>query len=191
MHEEAKLKLEEKGIPYKKRRARKLTKSDYINFDYIIGMDEQNIQNIYKICDGDDKQKVHKLLDYTDEPRDIADPWYTGNFSKAYDDILKGCTALLKYIKEKYNFNYEKDYSKEELVSLIYEDIKKYAAITPSDGKIVEYFALGSKIIDIRVWISDMYNIELEDEDAIPRLKEYYKDLEEYIYRFKKPEIAE
>ena len=69
--------------------------------------------------------------------------------------------------------------------------MKKYAAITPSVGKIVEYFALGSKIIDIRVWISDMYNIELEDEDAIPRLKEYYKDLEEYIYRFKKPEIAE
>lgn len=69
-------------------------------FDYIIGMDEQNIQDIYKICDGDYKQKVHKLLYYTDEPRDIADPWYTGNFSKAYDDILKGCTALLKYIKK-------------------------------------------------------------------------------------------
>lgn len=186
MHEEAKLKLEEKGIPYKRRRARRLAKSDYINFDYIIGMDEQNIQNIYKICDEDEKQKVHKLLDYTDKPRDIADPWYTGNFSKAYDDILKGCTALLKYIKEKHNLNYDKDYSKEELVSLIYEDMKKYSAIIPSEGKIVEYFALGSKIIDIRVWISDMYSIELEDEDAIPRLKEYYKDLEEYIQRFEK-----
>lgn len=184
MHEEAKLKLNEKGIPYGRHRARRMQKRDYSNFNYIIGMDEQNIQNIYNICGEDTQSKVHKLLDYTDCPKDIDDPWYTGNFEKAYEDIFEGCKALLKFIKEKHNLNFDKDYTKEELVSLIYEDMKKYAAITPSDGKIIEYFALGSKIIDIRVWISDMYSIELDDEDAIPTLKNYYKDLEEYIRRF-------
>ncbi len=186
MYEEAKIKLDEKGIPYKKRRAKKMNKSYYLNFDYIIGMDEQNIKSIYEICGGDEKKKVYKLLDFTDHPRDISDPWYTGDFSKAYDDILTGCKALLKYLQKKHDLNFGKDYTKDELVSLIYEDMKKYAAITPSDADITRYFALGTKLIDIRVYISDMYNTEIEDEDAIPSLKNYYMQLEKYIRDLKK-----
>lgn len=185
MYEEAKRKLDEKKVPYKRRRARRINKRDYLNFDYIIGMDEQNVESIKRICGEDVKHKIHKLLDYTDEKRDISDPWYTGDFSEAYRDILLGCQALLKFIKEKHNLNYNNDYSRNELVLLIDEDIKKYATIIPQNSQIEEYFALGNKIIEIKSWISNMYNNEYEDEEAIPVLKNYYKMLEEFIYRFK------
>ena len=109
IHIEAKEKLDEKGVQYKKHRARRITKSDYLNYDYIIGMEEQNIQNIKRICGDDKNKKIHKLLDYTNATRDIADPWYTGNFSKTYEDILLGCLALLKFIKEKHNLNFDKN----------------------------------------------------------------------------------
>ena len=78
-----------------KREATRLQKSDYDKYDYIIGMEERNIKNILRIVGQDQENKVCKLLDFTSNPRDIADPWYTGNFDKTYDDILEGCKAFL------------------------------------------------------------------------------------------------
>lgn len=91
-------KLNSVGIPVEHRKAKKLTKEDYDKFDYIIGMEESNIKNIMKIIGEDKKGKVFKLLDFSENPRDIADPWYTGNFDKTYNDILEGCQALLNKI---------------------------------------------------------------------------------------------
>lgn len=93
-------KLKEVGIPTTNRVARKLVKEDYNNYDYIIGMENSNIRNIIKIIGHDNKNKIYRLLDFSDNPRDIADPWYTGNFDETYDDIVEGCTALLDNIKK-------------------------------------------------------------------------------------------
>ena len=86
--------------PFERRRAVRLTRADYGKFDYIIGMDGQNIRNILRICGGDPEDKVWKLMDFTDEAgEDVADPWYTGNFTRAYDNIRKGCEALMARLK--------------------------------------------------------------------------------------------
>ena len=103
MHEEAKIKLTENEIPYNKHKAKKLLKEDYQKYDYIIGMDNSNIENIMYIVKEDPNNKVYKLLDFTDEKGEVADPWYTGNFTKAYNDIERGCKELLKSIIENYN----------------------------------------------------------------------------------------
>lgn len=97
----AKSKLKENGIDCSGKYARQLVASDYEKFDYIIGMESKNINNILRICGSDDKHKVNKLLDFTNNPRDIDDPWYTRNFEKAYQEIYEGCEALLKYIVQK------------------------------------------------------------------------------------------
>ena len=99
MHYGTKEILDRYHIPYKKHTARQLKKEDYDKFDYIIGMDSGNIRGILRIVGEDNQNKVYKLLDFTDENRDIADPWYTGNFKKTYDDILKGCMELYNNIK--------------------------------------------------------------------------------------------
>jgi len=90
-----KRKLTEMGVPFTKRRARQMTKADYKEYDYIIGMEDDNIKNIMKIIGSDPDGKVFKLLDFTGRDDDIADPWYTGNFDETWDDVLEGCTALL------------------------------------------------------------------------------------------------
>ena len=97
----AKEKLEEKNIPMNKRKATRITTDDYKNYDYIIGMEESNIRNIVRIVGADIDNKISKLLDYSNNPRDIADPWYTGNFEIAYNDILEGCNAFLDYLINK------------------------------------------------------------------------------------------
>lgn len=89
-------KLKSVGVPVENRVAVQLKKSDYEDFDYIIGMEERNIRNILRIVGQDEENKVCKLLDFSNNPRDIADPWYTGNFDKTYSDILEGCEAFLK-----------------------------------------------------------------------------------------------
>ena len=91
-------KLNSVGIPVEHRAARKLTKEDYNKYDYILGMEERNVQNILKIVGQDKENKVCRLLDFSSNPRDIADPWYTGNFDKTYDDVLEGCNAFLNTI---------------------------------------------------------------------------------------------
>ena len=95
-------KLIQKGIPFSKRKASRITAEDYENYDFIIGMEESNIRNIKRIVGEDIDNKISKLLGFSDNPRDIADPWYTGNFEIAYNDILEGCNAFLDYlIKER------------------------------------------------------------------------------------------
>lgn len=96
----AKEKLLQEGIPFSKRASRQITKQDYENFNYIIGMEERNIRNIYRIIGDDNDNKISRLLDFTDNPRDIADPWYTGNFNITYLQIVEGCKSLLEYIKK-------------------------------------------------------------------------------------------
>lgn len=96
----AKEKLLQQGIPFSKRESRQITKQDYDNFDYIIGMEDRNIRNILRIVGEDKGNKISRLLDFTNNPRDIADPWYTGNFNITYLQIVEGCKALLKHIKK-------------------------------------------------------------------------------------------
>lgn len=91
-------KLNSVGVPVEHRASTKLVKLDYDNWDYIIGMEARNVRDIFTIIDEDPDDKVCRLLDYSDNPRDIADPWYTGNFDITYTDILEGCEAFLKAI---------------------------------------------------------------------------------------------
>ena len=95
VHYGTKRKLMEENIPVESREAVRLSKNDYEKYDYIIGMEESNVRNILRIVGEDKNSKVCKLLDYSSNPRDIADPWYTGNFDKTYEDILEGCVAFL------------------------------------------------------------------------------------------------
>lgn len=92
-------KLNEMNVPVENRFAIKLVKEDYKKYDFIIGMEDYNIKNILRIVGNDTDNKVYKLLDFSKESRDIADPWYTGNFDKTYEDILEGCKCLLEYCK--------------------------------------------------------------------------------------------
>ena len=91
----ARNKLKEHGIDCRGKTARQITKADYKNFDYIFCADSYNIKNAMRIFGSDPAGKVRRLLDITDNPRDIADPWYTGNFDITYDDIIEGCEAFL------------------------------------------------------------------------------------------------
>ena len=101
IHHGAARKLKEAGIPITNRVARKMTEEDYKKYDYIIGMEESNIRNINRIVGNDSEGKVYRLLDFSNNPRDIADPWYTGDFDEAYEDIFEGCQAFLEKIKMK------------------------------------------------------------------------------------------
>ncbi|MFQ9516025.1 MAG: low molecular weight protein-tyrosine-phosphatase [Eubacterium sp.] len=96
VHYGTRRKLAEMGIPCGGHRARQMTKQDYSQYDYIIGMDSANIRNIGRIVGFDQDKKVYKLLDFTNYQRDIADPWYTGDFDRTYEDIVEGCQGLLK-----------------------------------------------------------------------------------------------
>lgn len=91
-------KLNEEGIPMTPRFARKLKREDYQKFDFILGMEERNIDSILGIVGDDSDNKVCRLLDYSDNPRDIADPWYTGNFDITYDDVVEGCKFFYNYL---------------------------------------------------------------------------------------------
>ena len=91
-------KLKEQGIPIVPHRAIQMTRADYEKYDYLIGMDDWNIRNIERIAGGDPEHKIYKLLSFAGKNRDIADPWYTGNFDATYADVLEGCTALLDKI---------------------------------------------------------------------------------------------
>ena len=83
------------GIDTSGKYARQMTKKDCEEYDYLIGMDQWNIRNMLRITGGDPDNKICRLLDFTDSPGDIADPWYTGDFEATYRDVLKGCQALL------------------------------------------------------------------------------------------------
>ena len=80
-----------------------LEKSDYAQYDYLVCMDSANVRNTLRIVGSDTDGKIYKLLEFADSPRDVADPWYTGDFEATYKDVLSGCKGLLRYIKEKDN----------------------------------------------------------------------------------------
>lgn len=92
----AKKVLEHHGINPVGKQAVQLKKSDYNKYDLFIGMDSANIKNMKRIFDSNSNDKIHKLMEYTGSTADVFDPWYTRNFEKCYNDIFKGCEALLK-----------------------------------------------------------------------------------------------
>lgn len=92
-------KLNSLGIKVEHRESKLLKKEDYEKFDYILGMESRNIQNILRIVGEDRENKVYRLLDFSSNPRDIADPYFTGNFDRTFDDILEGCSAFLEKVK--------------------------------------------------------------------------------------------
>ena len=96
VHRGTREKLAEFGISTDGKTAVQLTKADYSKYDYLIAMDSYNIKNILKIIGTDDEKKVYKLLEFAKSSEDIKDPWYTDNFDDTYNDILKGCEALIK-----------------------------------------------------------------------------------------------
>lgn len=107
----ARRKLEEHGISCAGKTARRLTRADYDAFDLLIGMDQANLRNMHRIISApsapfhpaalrngacaDSAGKIHLLMDYTDRPGDVADPWYTGDFETTWRDVLAGCQGLL------------------------------------------------------------------------------------------------
>ncbi len=91
----ARRKLAEHGISCTGHAARQLTRRDYERFDLLIGMDSANIRNMDRICGGDPQGKIFRLLDFTDRPGDVADPWYTGDFEATWRDVDEGCRGLL------------------------------------------------------------------------------------------------
>ncbi len=96
----ARRKLAEHGISCAGKTSRQLTGADYDQYDLLIGMDRANIRNMNRICSGDPEGKLHLLMEYTDRPGDVADPWFTGDFETTWRDVLVGCKGLLQAVKE-------------------------------------------------------------------------------------------
>lgn len=96
----ARRKLKEHGIICCGKRAIQLNRRDYDRYDYFLGMEERNIKNMKRILGGDPEGKIYRLLEFSEYSRDIADPWYSGDFDTAYNDIREGCEAFLNYLDE-------------------------------------------------------------------------------------------
>ena len=94
----ARRKLAEYGISCAGHAARQLTRKDYDQFDWLIGMDFANLRNMRRMCGGDEQDKIHLLMDYTHCPGEVADPWYTGNFEATLQDVREGCEGFLQYL---------------------------------------------------------------------------------------------
>ena len=92
--------LDKRGISYAGKKATRVKADDYEKYDFLICMDSNNIRNLERIIGGDPDKKVFKLLDFTEYKGDVADPWYTGDFSATERDVDAGCEGLLAYIKE-------------------------------------------------------------------------------------------
>ena len=98
IHYGTRTKLREMGIPFTRRAARQIRSDDYDKYDYLVAMDDENEYYMNRWWAPDDQHKIVRLLSFAGKSRDIADPWYTGNFDQTYEDILEGCTAFLKKI---------------------------------------------------------------------------------------------
>ena len=92
--------LYQKGVKFDSRQARQITRKDYDYYDFIIAMDENNLRNLKRMLGEDTKNKISLMMSYAGKHRDVADPWYTGDFEKAYRDIEKGCRELLEKTAE-------------------------------------------------------------------------------------------
>lgn len=99
VHYGTRRKLTQQGIPFTPRAAWLLTAAKAREYDLLIGMDAYNVADLRRLVFPEDREKIHKLPEFAGETRDIADPWYTGNFDETYDDVLRGCTALLEKLK--------------------------------------------------------------------------------------------
>lgn len=89
------------GISCQGKTARLMTRADYDRFDLLVCMDSANLRRMERICGGDPQGKMSRLLDHTAYPGDVADPWYTGDFSRTWQDVEIGCRALLEKLREK------------------------------------------------------------------------------------------
>ena len=96
----ARRKLAEHGIDCSGKTARRLRKSDYTQYDLLIGMDQANLRNMHRMCGGDLEGKLHLLLDFTNRPGNVADPWYTGDFEATWRDVEQGCQGLLQELAQ-------------------------------------------------------------------------------------------
>ena len=92
----ARRKRAEQGIACSGKTARQLRKSDYEEYDLLIGMDEDNLRQMHRICGGDGENRMHLLMEFSNRPGDVADPWYTGDFEATWRDVLEGCRGLLQ-----------------------------------------------------------------------------------------------
>ena len=101
IHPRTKEMLQSMHVPFTEHYSRRIKKADYQKFDYILCMDDANVEDIQALIGPDIEHKIHRLLDFTKNPRDIRDPWYTGNFDEAYWDIYEGCESFLGYLKTK------------------------------------------------------------------------------------------
>lgn len=99
VHHGTKRKLAQMGVPCGDHRARQVTWEDYETFDYIIGMDYANRRNLLRMLKDDPDGKISLMLDYTNRPGEVADPWYTGDFDATWDDVFEGCSNLLEQLK--------------------------------------------------------------------------------------------
>lgn len=100
MYPPARRKLKEMEVPFGHHRAVQMTREDYGAYDFLLAMDSANVKNMKAIAGGDPEGKIRRLLDGTPYPRDIADPWYTGNFDATYADLAEGCQALLDRLEK-------------------------------------------------------------------------------------------
>lgn len=98
IHRGTKEVLKRNGVQFFEHYSRKIRPYDYHYYDYIIAMDSENIKDILLIVGSDSENKINRLLDFTNNPRNIKDPWYSGNFDETYDDVVEGCLALFKHI---------------------------------------------------------------------------------------------
>jgi len=87
------------NVPYDRHSARQITRKDFADFDYIIAMEEYNLKNMRRTYSEEEMKKVSLLMSYAGKNSDVSDPWYTGDFETAYQDILEGCSGLLEKIK--------------------------------------------------------------------------------------------
>ncbi len=94
----ARRELDKHGIGCAGHAARQLRREDYGEFDLLVGMDQANIRNMRRICGGDPEGKIRLLMDFTDRPGEVADPWYTGDFETTWRDVLEGCQGLLNSV---------------------------------------------------------------------------------------------
>lgn len=105
----ARRKLEEHGIDCSGKTARQMKRADYENYDLLIGMDRSNLRGMGRICGGDRDGKLHLLMEFTDRPGEVADPWYTRDFEATWQDVSEGCRGLLLWLKRQ-----EKNKQKED-----------------------------------------------------------------------------
>lgn len=98
VHRGTREKLRQAGISCQDHHAKQMKRQDYETYDYLIGMDDWNIRNMKLITGGDPEHKIYKLLEFTGDSRDVADPWYTGDFEATWRDITAGCDALFNHV---------------------------------------------------------------------------------------------